>query len=90
MPRNCVGKIGSRSGLSVNKNIEVGAGWIDSDYRGEVCVELKNLSPHEFPVESGMRIAQLFVLSLAVSEIICSNDLPPSQRDQSGFGSSGT
>lgn len=89
IPRNCVGRIGSRSGLSVNKNIEVGAGWIDSDYRGEVCVELKNLSPQEFAVELGMRIAQLFVLPLAVVEISCVSELSPSERGQSGFGSSG-
>ena len=89
IPRNCVGRIGSRSGLSVNNNIEVGAGWIDSDYRGEVCVELKNLSPQEFPVAIGMRIAQLFILPLATVDISCVNELPPTQRGQGGFGSSG-
>jgi len=89
IPRNCVGRIGSRSGLSVNKNIEVGAGWIDSDYRGEVCVELKNLSPQDFCVTEGMRIAQLFVLPLAIVDISCVDELLPSERGQGGFGSSG-
>jgi dUTP pyrophosphatase len=89
IPGNCVGRIGSRSGLSVNKNIEVGAGWIDSDYRGEVCVELKNLSPQDFAVAVGMRIAQLFVLPLAMVDICCVSELPSSERGQGGFGSSG-
>lgn len=89
IPGNCVGRIGSRSGISVSKNIEVGAGWIDSDYRGEICVELKNLSPQDFAVVAGMRIAQLFVLPLAMVDIRCVSELPLSERGQGGFGSSG-
>ena len=47
------------TGLSVNSNVEAGAGWIDSDYRGEVMVELKNFSSVDFEVRQGDRIAQL-------------------------------
>lgn len=89
IPGNCVGRIGARSGLSVCHNIEVGAGWIDPDFRGEVCVELKNLSPNEFTVTCGMRIAQLFILPLANVRIIQVSELPSSIRDQGGFGSTG-
>ena len=42
LPPGHVGRIGSRSGLSTRHNIEVGAGWIDPDYRGEVKIEMKN------------------------------------------------
>src|SRR5439155_2237994 len=44
LPPGHVGRIGSRSGLSTRHNIEVGAGWIDPDYRGELMIELKNFS----------------------------------------------
>jgi len=44
-------RIGSRSGLSTRHNIEVGAGWIDPDYRGELKIELKNFSNRDFVVE---------------------------------------
>lgn len=89
VPRNYVGRIGSRSGLSVKNNIEVGAGWIDSDYRGEVFVELKNLSSQDFVVDVGMRVAQLFLIPVGAFDLACVNELPPSDRGQNGFGSTG-
>ena len=89
LPPGHVGRIGSRSGLSTRHNIEVGAGWIDSDYRGEVRVELKNLSGRDFIVEEGSRIAQLIVLPIASPEVEETDSLPPSPRGAGGFGSTG-
>jgi len=90
LPPGHVGRIGSRSGLSTRNNIEVGAGWIDSDYRGEIQVELKNLSGLDFVVEEGARIAQLIVLPIASPELEETDSLPPSPRGTGGFGSTGT
>lgn len=89
LPSNTVGRIASRSGLSAEHNIEVGAGWIDSDFRGEVMVELKNLNPIAFPVKRGDRIAQLIILFLpdVVFETVAT--LSPTQRGEKGWGSSG-
>ena len=89
IPKGSVGRIGSRSGLSVNHNVEVGAGWIDPDYRGEILVELKNLGPTDFPVKRGMRIAQLFILRLGSAGVEVVRSLPASHRGKSGFGSTG-
>ena len=89
LPPGHVGRIGSRSGLSTRHNIEVGAGWIDPDYRGEVKIELKNFSSQDFVVEAGMRIAQLIVLPFASPEIEPVENLPPSTRGAGGFGSTG-
>ncbi len=89
LPAGHVGRIGSRSGLAVKQNIEVGAGWIDPDYRGEVKVELKNLSGEDFRVDEGMRIAQLFILPFASPVIEEVKELPPSARGSGGFGSTG-
>ena len=44
IPEGCYGRIAPRSGLAAKKFIDVGAGVIDSDYRGEVMVLLFNLS----------------------------------------------
>jgi dUTP pyrophosphatase len=84
-----VGRIGSRSGLSVKHNIETGAGWIDSDYRGEVKVELKNFSSQDFIVEAGDRIAQLIILPIVTPELEAIDRLPPTDRGTGGFGSTG-
>jgi deoxyuridine 5'-triphosphate nucleotidohydrolase len=89
IPKGYVGKIGSRSGLSVDRNIEVGAGWIDPDYRGEIKIELKNFGPMEFVIEAGMRIAQLFVLRLGDVRLESVRQLPASRRGARGFGSTG-
>jgi dUTP pyrophosphatase len=89
LPPGHVGRIGSRSGLSTRHNIEVGAGWIDPDYRGELKIELKNFSNRDFVVEEGMRIAQLFVLPFASPEVEVTGQLPRSGRGAGGFGSTG-
>ena len=75
--------------LSVKYNIEVGAGWVDSDYRGEVMVELKNLGGTPFRVEVGARIAQLFIVRLEDVEIEVVASLSQTQRGKGGFGSTG-
>lgn len=54
-------RIASRSGLSLVHGIEVGAGVVDSDFRGEVCVLLYNHSDKEYHVKEGDKIAQLVV-----------------------------
>ena len=89
LPPGHVGRVGSRSGLSTRHNIEVGAGWIDPDYRGEVKIEMKNFSGQDFIVEEGMRIAQLFILPFASPELEETDSLPPSARGAGGFGSTG-
>lgn len=89
LPPGHVGRIGGRSGLSTTQNIEVGAGWIDSDYRGEIKVELKNFSSRDFIVEQGTRIAQLIVLPIATPELEFTEELPASARSTGGFGSTG-
>jgi dUTP pyrophosphatase len=87
LPSGTVGRIASRSGLSVKSNLEVGAGWIDSDYRGELNVELKNLSSKPFMVKVGDRIAQLVILPIVDIKIEAVVSLKKTDRNSSGFGS---
>ena len=89
LPIETVGRIASRSGMSVNSNIEAGAGWIDNDYRGEVMVELKNFSSVDFKIKQGDRIAQLILLPVTLSEFKVDEKLDDTDRAQSGFGSTG-
>lgn len=89
IPPGVVGRVGSRSGLSVKQNIEAGAGWIDSDYRGELMVELKNLSSKPFQIFTGDRIAQLLLLKLADVELLEVDILDETVRGVGGFGSTG-
>ena len=90
LPKDTFGHILPRSGLALKHGIHVGAGVIDSDYRGNVGVLLFNLSDKEFSFKKGDRVAQLVVkpyVSVEVEEIQ-SHDSDTSRGD-SGFGSTG-
>ena len=46
-------RIAPRSGLAICNFIDVGAGVVDSDYRGEIKVVLFNHSAEDFKVQAG-------------------------------------
>ena len=87
IPKGIVGRIGSRSGLSIKNNIEIGAGWIDNDYRGELKIEVKNLSEKPFKIQVGDRIAQIFFLALSDVVIKKVAHVSKTSRGNRGFGS---
>lgn len=83
-------QVRSRSGLAT-KSITVAnsPGTVDSAFRGEVGVILRNDSHGAFVVRSGDRIAQ-FVFAPVVKAVLNEvSELAPSERGDSGFGSSG-
>ncbi len=53
LPEGTYGRIAPRSGIAWNNFIDVGAGTVDSDYRGEVKVLLFNFSDEDFVVGTG-------------------------------------
>lgn len=61
IPEGCYGWIAPRSGLAVRHGIDVGAGVIDSDYRGTIQVLLFNFGKEDFLIRKGDRIAQLII-----------------------------
>jgi len=89
LPENVLGKIASRSGLSINNNIEIGAGWIDVDYRGEIMVEMKNMGKKPFKVKKGDRIAQIIFIKAEECAFLKVKNLGKTVRNNSGLGSTG-
>lgn len=89
IPENHVGLIWSRSGLSIKNKIEVGAGCIDSTYRGEIKIHLYNFSDQDFEIKIGDRIAQLLTIPINVERYKESNILSSTERGDNGFGSTG-
>ena len=89
IPHGCYGRIAPRSGLAVKKFIDVGAGVIDSDYRGQVKVLLFNFGNEDFQVNEGDRIAQLIIEKIALTNIMQVESLDNTQRGEGGFGSTG-
>lgn len=81
-----------RSGLALKNGIDVGAGVIDYDYRGNVGVILFNHNDSEFVVKEGDRIAQLILEKIVMAdpvEVAADEDLPSTERGSGGFGSTG-
>ena len=71
LPDNkCAAFLYARSGLGVKHGICLsnGVGVIDSDYRGEVCVGLCNVSAEEYTIEPGERVAQMVIAPVLVPE----------------------
>lgn len=89
LPKGTYGRIAPRSGLAVKKNVDIGAGVIDADYRGSVKVLLINSSDEELRVKKGERVAQLIVEKIEEVEILQTENLDQTGRGEKGFGSTG-
>lgn len=88
---NYAAMVFARSGLGINHGISLanGVGVVDSDYRGEICVGLINLSKETFTIEPGQRIAQMILMPVSVCKVIEVEDLSETDRGINGFGSTG-
>lgn len=92
VPAGHVMMVFSRSGHGFNHRISLVncVGVIDSDYRGEVQVKLRNDSPIAYSFEPGDRIAQAMIVAVPALELELSDHLTETQRGTGGFGSTGT
>ena len=92
IPEGHAGLVTPRSGLAVKHGITLvnTPGLVDAGYRGELLIILHNTDTQEpFVVEPGMRIAQLVLVAVPDAVLREVDELPPSERGESGFGSSG-
>ena len=85
LPINTLGDIRPRSSVGA-KGIHVAYGTVDSGYRGELKVVM---SAPFYKVHKGDKIAQLVILPLAKTSPEVVTELPPSDRGEGGFGSTG-
>lgn len=90
IPDGCYGRIAPRSGLAWKNFIDVGAGVIDLDYRGNVGVVIFNHNDCDFVIKSGDRIAQLICEKIAYPCLEEVKSLDETTRGRGGFGSTGT
>ena len=81
----------ARSGLGVKHGICLsnGVGVVDSDYRGEICVGLCNVSDKEYTVAPDERIAQMVIMPVCCASFVQADELGETDRGEGGFGSSG-
>jgi len=92
IPVGFYGRIAPRSGLAVKFGLDVGAGVIDPDYRGELKVLLFNFGEEPYEVKTGERIAQMILERCAIPALVevSEEHLGTTERGVGGFGSSGS
>lgn len=89
-PKKYYLKLCPRSGLAYNHGIDLFAGIIDFNYRGEIKVILFNSGEKDFVIERGDRICQAILTRIEkFDEIVLSNELSNTERGEGGFGSTG-
>lgn len=89
IPFGWYGRVAPRSGLALKQHIDVGAGVIDSDYRGNVGVVLFNHADQDFSIAKGDRIAQLIIEKCLICDVVEVAELQESVRGDGGYGSTG-
>lgn len=91
IPDGYVGLQFPRSGLGCNHGICLanGTGVIDSGYRGEIMAKLLNLGAEPFTVLPGSRVCQLVIVPFVRARFEPVGELPPSERGEDGYGSTG-
>lgn len=91
IPEGYEAQVRPRSGLAIKYGVTVlnSPGTIDADYRGEICVELINLSNKPYTIESGERIAQLVFNKCEQTELVEVEELSETERGNGGFGHTG-
>jgi len=93
-------QIRPRSGLSLKTNLRIcnAPGTLDSDYRGEICVIIQNITPPDpdfstdgrILIKKGDRIAQAVICPVIMTDPEWTDELSDTERGENGFGSSGT
>ena len=89
IPLGYEAQIRPRSGLFIKNGIYANFGTIDSDFRGEICVLIINLSKIDFIIKRGMRIAQIIFNKIEKVDLEASVELDNTIRGEKGFGSTG-
>ena len=89
IPEGCYGRIAPRSSLACKHCVDVGAGVVDNDYRGELKVLLINNGEGDFIIKKGDRIAQLIFENYSSPTIQVVGALNDTARGAGGFGSTG-
>ena len=92
IPVGYAGFVFARSGLATKRHLAPAnkVGVIDSDYRGEFFVPLRNHGSVPQTIEPGERIAQMILMPYLAANFLEAESLSDTLRGEGGFGSTGT
>ena len=90
IPEGYYGRLAPRSGLAVKNGLDVLAGVVDGDYRGELLCALYNTSDTRIELPAQTKICQLIIEKIITPEAVWAGDLSETARGAGGFGSTGS
>lgn len=83
-PKRYYGRIAPRSNLAA-KGIDIGAGVIDNDYRGEIKIIIINNGQDSFKYKYGTKLAQLIFTKYKTRTLKLVNTLNKTNRGEKGI-----
>ncbi|AJF61647.1 TPA: dUTP diphosphatase [Candidatus Woesearchaeota archaeon] len=89
IPEGYAGLVWDKSGYAAKNSIHTLAGVIDSGYRGEIRIVMKNLGKENFEIKKDMKIAQILIQPVVRANLIEEETLDDTRRGHGGFGSTG-
>jgi dUTP pyrophosphatase len=89
IPEGFYGRLAPRSGLATKNGLDVLAGVIDSDYRGEVRCLIYNAGSDVISLPAGTKICQLILEKIIRPTAVWAESLSDTTRGSGGFGSTG-
>ena len=89
VPEGYYGRVAPRSGLATRQGLNVLAGVIDADYRGEIGCLLHNTGAETIEVPEQSKICQLIIERIITPKAVWADDLGDTERGSGGFGSTG-
>ena len=84
MPHNFVIQVWPKSGRDVREGLHTGAGIIDSGYRGEILLLVRNMSDETIYIKAGDAVAQLVVLPCVFPQPKWTEDTSDTERGADG------
>jgi len=89
IPEGYVGLIWDKSSISFNHGLKIMGGVIDSSYRGEIIMSLRNLSDKDFVLEKGHKVAQMVIQKFEHCDIVEVSEISETVRGEGREGSTG-
>jgi dUTP pyrophosphatase len=89
IPEGYYGRVAPRSGLATKQGLDVLAGVIDSDYRGELCCLLYNTGDVRIQLPAQSKICQLILEKIITPIAVWADEISDTERGSGGFGSTG-
>jgi dUTP pyrophosphatase len=89
IPEGYYGRLAPRSGLATKKGLDVLAGVIDADYRGEIGCLLYNSGNETIHLPAQSKICQLIIEKIITPTAAWADEISETVRGSGGFGSTG-